>query len=299
MMTEITHVVLGASGHIGSVVVSELQKAKIPVLALTHDQATADRLISSGIKAQALDVMETEALRLVFRGARRAFLLNPPADPRGDTDTMERATARSIADALEGSGLEKMVVASTYGTQPGERIGDLSVLFEFEQMVERSGVPTAVNRGAYYFTNLAPLLEAAREGMITTPFPEDLLMPMVSPIDLGKQVAARLLTPTADVGIQYIEGPKRYTFLDVAAAFSDALGHAVLLQKIPNDQIEASFKELGFSDAAADTYARMTLASVESLERPDDPVRGDIDLPAYLRGLVSSADGSGDRTVLY
>ncbi|KRB57082.1 NmrA family transcriptional regulator [Rhizobium sp. Root708] len=296
-MSKTTHVVLGASGHIGSAVVSELQNAKIPVLALTHSPATADRLIASGVKAQAVDVTDTGALRSIFRTARRAFLLNPPADQGSDTDSVERATSSSIADAVNGSGLEKVVVASTYGAQPGDGIGDLSVLYEFEHLIERAGVPIAVNRGAYYFTNLEQLLGAARKGTILTPFPEDLVMPMVSPVDLGKQAAVRLLSPTADVGIRYIEGPDRYTFLDVAAAFSDALGHAVLLQKIPDDQIEANLRDMGFSHAAADAYARMTRASIEGMELPDDHVRGEVGLRDYLRDLVFPV--GGHSTVLY
>ncbi|MDM9621111.1 NmrA family NAD(P)-binding protein [Rhizobium sp. S96] len=283
----------------GCAVISELQAANIPFLALTHGEATAESLIASGVKAKAVDVMDTGTLRSIFREARRAFLLNPPADPKSDTDSVERATATSITEAVDGSGLEKVVVASTYGAQPGERIGDLSVLFGFERLIEQTGIPAAINRGAYYFTNLEPLLEAARKGTITTPFPEDLLMPMVSPIDLGKQVTLRLLSPTSDVGIRYVEGPDRYTFLDVVAAFSGALGHAVLLEKIPNGEIEASYKELGFSDAAAVAFARMTKASIEGMELPDDPVRGDVGLFEYLRELATPAEASGNSTTIY
>ena len=43
---------------------------------------------------------------------KRAFLLNPPAAPSSDTDVEERATVAAIVEALEGSGLEKVVAAS-------------------------------------------------------------------------------------------------------------------------------------------------------------------------------------------
>ncbi len=168
-MTDFTHVVLGASGHIGRTVASELLAADIPFLALTHGEVSAERLIASEVNAKAVDVMDTAELRSIFRNARRALLLNPPADPEGDTDSVERATATSIAEALDGSGLEKVVVVSTYGAQPGERIGDLSVLYGFERMIEATGIPAAVNRRAYYFTNLEPLLDEARKGEFTTP----------------------------------------------------------------------------------------------------------------------------------
>ncbi len=161
------------------------------------------------------------SIRSILQKGRRAFLLNPPADIKGDTNAEELKTARSIAAALEGSGLEKLVVASTYGALDGAGIGDLSVLYEFERLVKASGIPAAINRGAYYFTNLDMLLQPAKEtGRLLTPFPEDMKMPMVSPRDLGEAAAARLKSPIDDVGIDHVEGPERYSFADVAKAFS-------------------------------------------------------------------------------
>jgi uncharacterized protein YbjT (DUF2867 family) len=91
------------------------------------------------------------------------------------------------------------------------------VLYDFEQMVEASGVPTTINRGAYYYTNLDPLFATARQGQIATPFPGELVMPMVSPADLGTAAAERLLSPVDDIGVQYVEGPERVTFSQVAS----------------------------------------------------------------------------------
>jgi uncharacterized protein YbjT (DUF2867 family) len=157
----------------------------------------------------AVDIADPVALREVLRRGRRAFLLNPPADPSVDTDAEELRTAHSIAAAVEGSGLEKVVVASTFGAQPGDAVGDLSVLWVLERLVGATGVPMAVNRGAYYFTNLAMLISPAREGEVPTPFPDDLVLPMVSPIDLGKFAAARLVSPIEDTDVQYVEGRVR------------------------------------------------------------------------------------------
>jgi uncharacterized protein YbjT (DUF2867 family) len=116
------------------------------------------------------------------------------------------ATARTITDALHGSCLEKIVVASTYGAQPGQGIGDLSVLFDFERHAQASGIPTAINRAAYYFTNLDMMHASARKGVIQTPFPGDMRLPMVSPLDVAKAAAGRLLSDVDDTGMQYVEG---------------------------------------------------------------------------------------------
>ncbi|WP_313529704.1 NmrA family NAD(P)-binding protein [Shinella sp.] len=278
-------IVLGATGHIGSELVNLLDAAGETVIAIVHDAGKADDIRTANVEPIALDVGKTAPLHDLFRRGRRAFLLNPPADPGGDTDATETATARAITDALPGSGLEKVVVASTYGAQPGEGIGDLSVLFDFEQQAEASGVPTAINRAAYYYTNLDMLLEPAREGVLQTPFPGDMRLPMVSPVDIAKAAASRLLSKSDDVGIRYVEGPRRYTFDDVATAFSTALGRPVRLETIPRDKWEESFRALGFSPEAARAYARMTAATVDGPHLQADPVRGDVALLDHIRSL--------------
>jgi uncharacterized protein YbjT (DUF2867 family) len=93
-------------------------------------------------------VFDVDALRAILRTGRRAFLLNPPADPSTDTDEQERRSVAAILQALEGSGLERVVAESTMGAQPGERLGDLNVLYEFEQGLRRQPIPASVIRRA-------------------------------------------------------------------------------------------------------------------------------------------------------
>lgn len=278
-------IVLGATGHIGSELVQTLDAAGKKVIAVVHDAGKAEDIRTANVEPVVLDVSDSARLHDLFRQGHRAFLLNPPADPGGDTDAVETATARAITEALHGSDLEKIVVASTYGAQPGQGIGDLSVLFDFERQAEASGIPTAINRAAYYYTNFDMLLASAREGVLQTPFPRDMRLPMVSPVDIAKAAASRLLSEPDDVGIRYVEGPHRYTFEDVAAAFSAALGRPVQLETIPREKWEESFRAAGFSSEAARAYARMTAATVDGPQAPADPWRGDVTLLDHLGRL--------------
>ncbi|MBY3193637.1 MULTISPECIES: NmrA family NAD(P)-binding protein [Rhizobium] len=279
------YIVLGAAGNVGSRVIETLRPAGEKIFALVHSEQKASVVDGGNVEAVVLDVLDSAALRAVFQRGRRAFLLNPPAHPGTDTNAEELKTARSIAAALTDSGLEKLVVQSTYGARQGDGVGDLSVLYEFERLAEASGIPAAVNRAAYYYTNFDMLLEPARKGMITTAFPEDFILPMVSPADLGKVAAARLAGSVSDVGIEYVEGPQRYSFADVAAAFSAVVGRSVSLATTPRDQLEESFRKLGFSPAAARSYTRMTEATLDGPELPREPNRGEITLEDHIAAL--------------
>lgn len=280
-------IVLGATGHIGSNLVHMLDKAGQTVLAVVHDARKAEAARTANVQPVALDVRDGKSLNALFQRGRRAFLLNPPADTSGDTDATETLTARRITDALAGSGLEKIVVASTYGARAGEAIGDLSVLFAFERQAEASGIPTAINRAAYYYTNLDMLLEPARKGVLPTMFPADMPLPMVSPEDIATLAAERLQSPVEDVGIRHVEGPRIYTFQDVADAFSLALGHPVRVETAPREDWEAGFRANGFSPEAARAYARMTAATIDDgPARTENPIRGRVTLEEHIRRVV-------------
>ncbi|MBJ3785466.1 NmrA family NAD(P)-binding protein [Devosia sediminis] len=279
-------IVLGATGHVGSQVVKGLGEAGKPVLAVVHSAERARELEAAGVEPVVADVRDRGKLGAVFARGNRAFLLNPPGDPTGDSNRAELETARSITDALHGSGLEKIVVASTYGAQTGDSIGDLSTLHDFEQRALASGIPASINRAAYYFTNLDMLVDAAREGVVPTAFPEDFVLPMVAPEDIGRAAVELLLTGVDDVGVTYVEGPERYSFGDVAAVLSRLLKRDVAVATTPREQWEESFRQVGFSEASARSFARMTAATLDNPDLPESPWRGRVGLEEYLAQLM-------------
>lgn len=280
-------VVLGATGHVGSATANALLEAGEAVTVISHGEDKAASWKARGAEVAVADVGDPEALRAVFRQAKRAFLLNPPADVSTDTDAEEHRTAAAIVAALDGSGLEKVVAESAYGAQAGDRVGDLSVLFDFEQALARQPIPVTVLRAAYYMSNWDALLPSAREGVLPTMYPADLKIPMVAPADLGAAAARFPREPVEQTGARYVEGPERYSSRDVAEAFSQALGKPVELSITPRAQWEEAYRKLGFSVPAAASYTRMTEVSVDSgFQMPDEFERGSVALTQYIRELV-------------
>jgi uncharacterized protein YbjT (DUF2867 family) len=279
------HIILGGTGHVGSAVAEALLAKGEPVTVVAHDPARAGAWEAKGAKFAAIDVHDVKALHALLRTGRRAFLLNPPAAVTTDTDAEERRTIAAIVAAVEGSGLEKLVGESTYGAQPGERCGDLNTLWELEQGLAAQPIPHAINRGAYYFSNWAMNLQEVREtGVLRTMFDADFELPMVAPEDLGRHAAA-LMTDDR-TGTFLVEGPRRYSPQDVAEAFAKALARPVRVETIPRDRWVATFEAAGFSDAAAESYARMTGATVDAPDWPDDVIRGETRLEDYIARLV-------------
>jgi len=284
------YIILGGTGHVGSQVALTLLSQKEPVIIITHNPSKEAEWTQLGAQVAVVDVHDSDQLRRVFQQGQRLFVLNPPADPSSDTDQQERKSLASILKALVDSGIQKIVAQSTYGAQPGERIGDLGILYELEQGLEQTGIPTTILRAAYYMSNWDHALGTAqKEGKVYTFYPPDFKLPMVAPQDLGQQAARLLREPISQTGLYYVEGPVLYSSADVAATLTTLLEKQVTAIQIPPEQWIATLKELGFSPVGAESMAAMTAITLEQkYDLPDSPLRGSITLQAYLGELAKS-----------
>ena len=286
------HVLLGGTGRVGSALAHALLAQGAPVTVVTHRPAARAEWEAKGAGVAVADVHDIDALRDALARGSRAFLLNPPADPSTDTVAEERRTARSILDATRHADLERVVALSTYGARPGDGQGDLNVLYELERGLADLPVPAAVVRGAYFMSNWDFALDAARsEGVLHSLYPADFALPMVAPRDLGRAAARLLTAPSVRPGVHHVEGPERYTPVDVAAAFAQALGRPVEVAVTPREAWAPTFEALGFSPEAAASYAAMTAVTLEGAF-PSDIERGSTSLTSYVAGLVAESQAA-------
>jgi uncharacterized protein YbjT (DUF2867 family) len=282
------YIILGATGHIGSVLTRSLLEQKAPVTVVVRHPEKAAKWQQQGAQIAVADVLDTQGLNEIFKQGELLYLLNPPAPPHTDTATEEQRTVTSILQALYGSGIQKVVAQSTYCAQPGEGIGDLGVLFEMEQALEKTGIPHSIIRAAYYMSNWDHSLQAVREsGVLYSFFPPDFTLPMVAPEDIAKVAARLLLEPIDHTGLHCVEGPAHYSPADVAAAFAEALQRPVKAEAIPPDKWTATLEGAGFSPAAAASMAAMTsIVAEKRCEEVDSPERGATTLREYIQRLV-------------
>jgi uncharacterized protein YbjT (DUF2867 family) len=282
------HIILGATGHIGSAVAEALLQQNEQVTVITRDNKKQSQWQDKGAQVAVVDVLRTKELRQVFCSGKRLFLLNPPADPATDTVAEEQKTLASILAALKDSGIEKVIAESTYGAQPGEGNGDLSVLYDMEQGLAEQRIPASIIRAAYYMSNWdASLQTALEEGKVHTFYPADFKLPMVAPNDVGQFAAQLMIEPVENTGLYYIEGPETYSSTDVATAFAKALQKEVYAETIPQKQWEQVLTGMGFSEKAAASMTAMTATTLDNrYTKPDAPITGTITLEEYISNLV-------------
>lgn len=112
---------------------------------------------------------------------------------------------------------------------------------------------------------------------------------MVAPRDIG-QLAARLMTePIENTGLYNIEGPERYSSLNVALSFAKVLQKRVKVVETPRDQWIKTMQNMGFSNSAAASFSNMTTLALEAEMPPRDQVtRGVVSLESYIAELAHS-----------
>lgn len=289
------YIILGGTGHIGSAVAETLLGKGEDVTIVSHNDKKAAEWKRKGAKFEIVNLFETDKLREVFKSGKRAFLLNPPGDITKDNVTEEKKTVASILRALENSGIEKVVAESTYGARKGEGIGDLGVLYDFEEGLRTTNIPTDVIRAAYYMSNWDASWETAQAaGIVRTLYPPDFKLPMAAPKDIGSFAAELLTRDNEGFRLHYVEGPEGYSSNDVAAAFGKALNKSVEAVQTPKDKWLPTLKQMGFSEIAARSMAKMTELTLENAEKPKSPVRGATTLNEYVENLIAEKNTSAE-----
>ena len=64
------HIILGATGHVGSALAQALLERSEPVTVVTRDAHKAEALRTKGAHVAQVDVFDTHALHQVFRGGK-------------------------------------------------------------------------------------------------------------------------------------------------------------------------------------------------------------------------------------
>ena len=69
------HIILGATGHIGSALAKKLLQHGEPVTVVTRNEKKAEEWRHTGAKVAIADVLDTEKLQEIFHQGKKLFLL--------------------------------------------------------------------------------------------------------------------------------------------------------------------------------------------------------------------------------
>ena len=241
--------ITGISGQVGGAVARTLIQNGKKIKAVVRDKKRAEEWAGKGCEAAIADIYDADALNEAFRGVEGVFALFPPVfDPKPDFPEA-RKIAVALKSAIEKAHPRRVVYLSTIGADAGET-NLLTQHTIVEGALRDLPVPVTFLRAAWFMENALWDVPSARNEGVLNSFlqPLNRAVPMIATADIGK-LAAQLLTETwKGSRVVELEGPARYSPIDLARVFSLALGHPVRAQAVPRDSWESLFRAQGIEN---------------------------------------------------
>jgi NAD(P)H dehydrogenase (quinone) len=253
------YAILGATGKVGRATIRSLRAQGHAVRAIVRDASKAAELASAGCELAVADLGDPAALTAAFRGVTAAQVICPVLARASDALGEMSAVSDTLAEALAAARVPAVVAISDYGAEVAEGTGVTLIFRQLEQRFQKLDAAVTFLRSAEHMQNWARLLRfAAETGVLPSMHhPLDKRFPTVSAGDVGV-VSAELLTTPPVAGapqIVSVEGPRRYTPIEVAAALTALVGREVVAQLAPRADWLSTLKAGGLGES----YARLVV----------------------------------------
>jgi len=283
-------VVLGATGHTGSVVAESLLARKQPVRVVVRSAERGLSWRAKGAEIAVASLDDVPALTKAFEGAQGLYLLVPPNYGASAWLADQRQRMDQAAEAVQASGISHVVFLSSVGGQIPEGTGPIRAARYGEQKLGAAVQNLTILRPCYFMENWAPGIGMAKgQGVLPTFIAPQAKIPMISTRDIGRVGAEQLMAGGKGKKIVELAGPEEYSPDQAAAVLGQILGKSVTAQHAPLSAVVPTFKSFGFSDEAAKLFEEMYRSfstGAIGYEHPAMLVRGTVTLTEALRSMV-------------
>lgn len=296
------YAIAGVTGHVGSVVASELLAHGEAIKAVVRDGNRGAAWRDRGAEIAAGTLEDKAFLGKTLAGAAGFFVLLPPNESEtGSYFATQRRTSDTIAAAVKDSAVPLVVMLSSLGAELAEGTGPIKSLHYLEGALRATGTKLVAIRACYFQENIASVIPAAREAGIYPNFlpSADMAIPMVATRDIGHLAATSLRSAPQRSEIVDLLGPM-YSARQLAEKLGIALGKPLQVVDVPAAGHVEAMVQAGLPPAAAEVYAEMYRAIGSGLitAKGDRTVEGTTTIDAVLSGLLAGGQAqAGSRTV--
>jgi uncharacterized protein YbjT (DUF2867 family) len=299
------YVVLGATGHTGSVVAETLLAKGERVRAVGRSKERLVALANRGAEAFEADASDSASLTRAFDGARAVYFMMPPNVSSTDYRAYQDRVTDAAAAAFEAARVRYAVTLSSVGAEQESGTGPVVGLHYMES---RFGQIPGLNawhlRAGYFMENTLPQVGVIQNfGMLAGPVRADLPLRMIATVDIGAAAAEALLKLDFS-GQQEREllGERDITYTEVAQIIGAAIGRPGLAyMQLPSAQVIQALTQIGMSKNVAELICEMADALNDGRMKPLEPRSAanttptsfekfvqDVFVPAY-RGKAATA----------
>jgi uncharacterized protein YbjT (DUF2867 family) len=269
------YVIIGATGHTGSIVANKLLANGKKVRVVGRNAEHLKPFASKGAEPFAADITDKSAVNKAFAGANAVYLMFPPNEKVSDHFAYTDQLIEGFTSAIEQNGVKYAVTLSSVGADRTERTGPILGLHYLEERLNHiSGLNALHLRPAYFMENTMGQGDAiAQMGATAGPLRPELKFPCIATRDIGDFAANALLRlEFAGHQVQELQGQRDLSYAEITAILGKAIGKPDLkYQKLTSDQFSGVLVKMGMSENSARLLAEMTDAMDSGYIKPLEP----------------------------
>jgi uncharacterized protein YbjT (DUF2867 family) len=269
------YVILGATGHTGTVAAKALLAKGEKVRVVGRSEERLASLASEGAEAFVADNGQADALTKAFEGARAVYFMIPPDHTNPAYRAHQSELVRAGAQALEAAKIRYVVALSSYGASQESGTGPVAGLHEMEERFKKiAGLNALFLRPGYFMENILSQVGVIQNfGMMAGPLREDVACPMIATRDIGAAAADALLKlDFAGHQTRELQGQRDVNFAELARIVGAAIGKASLAYvQLPNQQVIQALTQMGMSQNHAELICEMSDAINDGRMRALEP----------------------------
>ncbi|HEK20577.1 NmrA family NAD(P)-binding protein [Mucilaginibacter sp.] len=288
-------VVTGSLGNISKPLTQTLLQKGYEVIVISSSADKKVDIEALGAIAAIGSLQDTDFLTATFRGADVVYAMIPPnfaaADPLAHYD----AIGNSYAQAIEKSGIKRVVNLSSWGAHLAEGTGMIVGSHRVEEILNKlTGVDiTYIRPGSFYYNLLHNIDMIKTAGFIGTNFGGDDKLVMVSPEDIATAIVEEIEQPSTGNKVRYVASDER-SCNEIASVLGAAIGKPDLKWLLFTDeQVKAAMEENHVPAIFADKLVELNAAIHSGLMREDydlhpPAVMGKVKLEDYAQEFAAA-----------
>lgn len=249
------YVILGATGHTGSVVANSLLSKKKKVRVVGRDNKKLAAFTSRGAEAFTANVTDEKALSRAFTGAEAVYVVIPPDLTNENYRGFQSQVSDAIAKALENAGVKHAITLSSVGADKPDKTGPIVGLHEMESRLNLiKGLDVLHLRAGYFMENTLAQVDIIRSlGTMAGPVDADIPLWMIASKDIGVAAAEALLKlDFKGKQTQELQGQRDLTYTEMAIVIGKAIGKPELdYLRLPDDQVVEAMTSMGMAKNVA------------------------------------------------
>lgn len=241
------YAIMGITGQVGSATARHLLDNGQRIRAIVRDKGKAAAWAARGAEVAIADWSDAAALAAAFIGVDGVFVMLPANFAPSPDFAEPRALVQTLVAALRRAQPPKVVALSSIGAQHDQNLGLITQLHLLESALDTLPMPRAHVRAAWFMENIRwDVALAQHQGRLASYLqPLDRAIPMVATDDIGRTIAETLGQTWSGRRVIELEGPRRYSPLDMAHALAAVLEHDVEATAVPREQWVARFEDEG------------------------------------------------------